>query len=95
MRYVQVFTGPSREIWGPGAKFDLGALEILYCSSTKRLGGSGKILKSEVLEIAKYCTLSGYLSLFLLHTSFSFYVGPPLAGGPGQIAPLPPPPPPL
>ncbi len=29
-------TGPSREIWGPGAKFDLGALGILYCSSTKR-----------------------------------------------------------
>ena len=31
-----VIAGPSREIWGPGAKFDLEALEILYCSSTKR-----------------------------------------------------------
>ena len=30
------FTGPPREIWGPGAKFDLGALEILSCSTTKR-----------------------------------------------------------
>ncbi len=28
--------GPPREIWGPGAKFDLGALEILSCSTTKR-----------------------------------------------------------
>ena len=29
-------TGPPREIWGPGAKFDMRALEILSCSTTKR-----------------------------------------------------------
>ncbi len=32
----KIEAGPSREIWGPGAKFDLRGLEILYCSSTKR-----------------------------------------------------------
>ncbi len=31
-----IYAGPPREIWGPGAKFDLGALEILSCSTTER-----------------------------------------------------------
>ena len=88
--------GRPEKFGGPGQNLTWGPLKfyIVVVLSVRGVPFSpGKILKSEVLEIAKSCTLSGYLSLFLLHTSFSFYVGPPLAGGPGQIAPFAPPPP--
>ncbi len=77
--------GRPEKFGGPGQNLTWGPLRfyIVVVLSVRGSGGEwGKILKSEVLEIAKSCTLWGCLSLFLLHTSFSFYVGPPLAGGP-------------
>jgi hypothetical protein len=52
-------SGPPREIWGPGAKFDLGPSRlyffVLYCIK----GVRGEILKFEVLQWQNHALCDG------------------------------------